>query len=111
MRSPEVTPAPTEKRAQEQARARVRIDVPEDAKLYVDGQLMKTASARRVYQTPALTPGRAYFYDVRVELERNGQLLTESQRVVVRAGEESSASFATLEQRAAATATARTTEE
>jgi uncharacterized protein (TIGR03000 family) len=111
---PEVTPPPVEKKKitdDQEARVRVRIDVPEDAKLYVDGQLMRSTSARRVFQTPTLQVGRVYFYDVRVEIERNGQTMSDAQRLIIRPGQEASLSFANLEQRAIASATARNTEE
>jgi len=113
--APEVTPPPAERKkvSEEQVRSKVRVEVPEDAKLYIDGKLMRTASARRIFQTPPLEPNRIYFYDVRVELERNGQTFRDSQRLIIRPGQEVTASFADLERRAAAaaTATAQNTEE
>lgn len=104
----EVTPLPREQQKNdEQARARITIDVPADAKLYIDGQLMKSGSTRRVFQTPQLRNGQLYFYDVRVEVVRNGQTLTQNERVILRPGQESTASFASLGQ-STPDATART---
>ncbi len=100
--APEVTPEP--KKKGEQARAKVRIEVPEDAKLYVDGVLMKTGSSVRTYQTPDLLPSQTYYYELKAELARNGQTFSETQRIIVRPGQLSTASFAGLEQRAAAAA-------
>jgi uncharacterized protein (TIGR03000 family) len=94
----EQTPPPREKN--EQARARITIDVPADAKVYIDDQLMKAESARRTYQTPDLKPGQFYFYDIRAEVVRNGQVVSQSQRVILRPGRESTASFANLGQTA-----------
>jgi uncharacterized protein (TIGR03000 family) len=106
-RVPEVTPPPLEKRPipkiDEQVRARVRVDVPADARLYIDGQLMRTAGRGRTFQTPPLAPGKAYFYDVKVEIDRDGRTMADTQRVVVRAGQMVSADFASLEPRGATT--------
>jgi len=105
----EETPLPTplkKKDGLEQSRVKVRIDVPADAKLYVDDMLVKSGAGVRVFQTPELDPTRTYFYDVRVELTRNGQTLSETQRLIIRPGQDAAVSFAGLEQRAAATTTA-----
>jgi uncharacterized protein (TIGR03000 family) len=91
----------------QQVRAQVTIDVPPEAKLFIDGNLMKSGSGRRVFETPALTPGQVYYYEVRVELVRNGQTLSDTQRVVLRPGQAASASFAHLERQGNDTATAQ----
>jgi uncharacterized protein (TIGR03000 family) len=66
--------------------ARLIIEVPENAKLYIDDKLMKTATAERLFYTPPLAPGQKYFYDVRVEVEKDGQPVSQSKRVIVEAG-------------------------
>jgi uncharacterized protein (TIGR03000 family) len=78
-------------------RAKVIVEVPADAKLYIDDQPMKTPSTRRVYSTPDLQPGEAYYYVVRVELVRDGQKQTETKRVILRAGQEVRADFTGME--------------
>jgi uncharacterized protein (TIGR03000 family) len=100
----EVTPDPKIKKSEEQTRAKVRIEIPADAKLFVDGQLMKTSSAVRMFKTPVLEPNQTYFYELKAEVIRNSQTFTEVQQLVVRAGEQASASFAGLELKAAAAA-------
>jgi len=97
--APEVTPEP--KKKGELSRAKVRILVPADAKLYVDGVLMKTGTPERVFQTPELNPAQTYYYDVRAEILRGDQVYAETQQLVVRPGTESTASFAGLEAKAA----------
>jgi uncharacterized protein (TIGR03000 family) len=97
---PEVTPIPKTKGG-EQARAKVRIEVPADATLYVDGTLMKTGSAVRMFQTPALNPNMTYYYEVKAEINRGGQTFSDTQQLIVRPGETATASFAGLEQKAA----------
>jgi uncharacterized protein (TIGR03000 family) len=105
----EQVPPPREKQKTEEARARIIIEVPADAKLWIDGQLMQANSAKRTYQTPDLQPGSTYFYDLKAEVIRDGQAVTQSQRIVLRPGRESFASFANLGQ-ATPSATAKATE-
>jgi uncharacterized protein (TIGR03000 family) len=74
-------------------RARLIVTLPADAKLYVDGQPMRTPSERRVFHTPQLAPGQYYYYNLRAELVRDGRTITRERRVVVRGGSVTRASF------------------
>ena len=74
-------------------RARLVIEVPADAKLYIDDQLMKTESAKRVFSTPALDPKATYYYILRVEVAREGVTHSESRRILIRAGDEVKEAF------------------
>lgn len=76
--------------------ARLIIDVPAEAKLYIDDQLMKTTSAHRTFRTPALEAGQTYYYVVRAEVAQGGKQYTETRRLLVRAGENVQASFTDL---------------
>src|SRR5205085_1809400 len=87
--------------------ARLIVDVPEDARVYVDGRLMKSTSTHRVYASPALDRGQAYYYDVRIEVDRDGKTVTSNKRVVVRAGEEYAESFVDLGKKSTAVADAK----
>jgi uncharacterized protein (TIGR03000 family) len=69
------------------------VDLPADAKFYVDGRVMKSGSARRELDTPKLVPGEAYFYELRAEFTRDGKAIDRKQRVIVRAGEVTRVSF------------------
>ena len=103
---PPPTPKPDEKKPGDAAapnRARLIVDVPADAKLYIDDRAMKTVATHRAYQTPDLEPGQTYYYEVRVEVERDGKLLSETRRVLLRAGQEVHADFSDV----TATATAK----
>jgi len=88
---PGETPKPPEAVAPN--RARLIVDVPPDAKLYIDDTAMKTTAEHRTYQTPDLEPGQTYYYEVRVELQRDGKPVSETRRVLVRAGQEIHADF------------------
>jgi uncharacterized protein (TIGR03000 family) len=70
------------------------VQLPADAKLYVDDQLTKTeGQAERTFSTPSLERGRDYYYILKAEVVRDGQTTSDSRRVIVRAGEEARASF------------------
>ena len=103
--TPPAEPLPAPKKPGESAaptKARLLVDVPADARLYIDDRAMKTSSEHRTYQTPDLEPGQTYFYEVRVEVERDGKVLSETKRVLLKAGDEARADFTGM----AATATA-----
>jgi uncharacterized protein (TIGR03000 family) len=82
---PEETAAP--------APAHVVIKLPQDARLFVDDQPCPLTSATRAFDTPALEPGRVYYYTLRAEVTRDGRPVTDSKRVTLRAGEESVVEF------------------
>jgi uncharacterized protein (TIGR03000 family) len=98
--TPEKAPAPKKdggKEVMAPGKAKLIIEVPEDAKLYIDDQLMKTTSGKRSFNTPSLASGQTYYYIVRAEVVIDGKPYTESKRVLVRAGDEARASFPELE--------------
>jgi uncharacterized protein (TIGR03000 family) len=75
--------------------AKLIIEKPADAKIYVDERLVSSEGTRQTFATPSLDPTQAYFYMVRVEAVRDGKPVSESRRVIVRAGETVSETFAT----------------
>jgi uncharacterized protein (TIGR03000 family) len=87
--------------------ARVVVELPADATLYIDGKPMKTTSNRRVFRTPELEPGQFYYYTVKAQVIRDGQPVEETKRVIVRAGEVAEARFGNMEATSVATAKAR----
>jgi uncharacterized protein (TIGR03000 family) len=87
----------------EVSRARLIVQVPADAKLYIDDQQMRTTSNRRVFNTPSLQRGETYYYILRAEVVRNGQTVSQTRRVLLRAGEVVNASFNELRPAPAAT--------
>jgi len=74
-------------------RGRLIVEVPADAKLYIDDQAMRTNAEVRSFQTPDLDQGQAYYYIVRAEMVRDGQPVSETRRVTVKAGEVSRVQF------------------
>ena len=79
-----------------QSQAKVIIDVPAQASLYIDGELMPARSGKRTFFTPALEPNQTYFIDVKVALVQDGKEQVQATRVVLRAGEEVAANFNAL---------------
>jgi uncharacterized protein (TIGR03000 family) len=84
------------------SRALLTVELPADARLYIDGNLMTSVTSRRRIITPPLQAGQTYTYEVRVELIRNGQTLSRTQEVSLRPGEQTYARFANLESAEAA---------
>lgn len=75
------------------APARLTVELPAAAKLYVDGELVKGESANRNFHTPDLPGGKTFYYDLKAEVEVNGKTVTEEKRVLVKAGDAVSESF------------------
>jgi uncharacterized protein (TIGR03000 family) len=69
-------------------RATLFINVPADARLTVDGAPTNQQSARRVFNSPPLQPGKDYYYELKAEVTRDGHAYAKTQRVTVRAGRE-----------------------
>ncbi len=70
-------------------RARILVELPSDARLYIDDQLTMGANGVRSFTTPELAAAQDYFYDVRAELVRDGEVVARaSERVIFRPGEE-----------------------
>jgi uncharacterized protein (TIGR03000 family) len=78
------------------APAKVTVRLPADAKLFVDNIACPLTSGTRQFQTPNLTPNKKFFYDLRVEVVRDGQTVSQTQRVVVEAGQDVTATFANM---------------
>lgn len=90
--------------------ASITVEVPAEAKVYIDSNLMKSTATRRTFTTPALEPNQDYYYWVRVVAEENGKTVEEAKKVIVRAGERAEPAFAfTIKDRPAFADAARTT--
>jgi uncharacterized protein (TIGR03000 family) len=94
------------KKQDETTRAKVMIDVPANAKLYIDDQPMSNKTGQRAFLTPPLVRGQTYFYDVKIVVTVDGREKAETQRVILRAGDVVAASFTTPQNNGTATAQA-----
>ena len=72
----------------EPAPATIIVSLPASAKLMVDGNPTTSTSDRRVFVSPALDRGMEYFYTLKAEVVRDGKTETRTEKVTVRAGEE-----------------------
>ncbi len=88
-------------------KAKLIVELPPNSKLFIDDKPMKNISGVRTFSTPDLEPGQAYYYMVRVESERDGKPVSETRRVIVRAGQIARADFKDLESEAVRTAQAK----
>ncbi len=75
------------------APARITVRLPADARLYVDNVVCPLTSGTRSFNTPALEPGRDFYYTLRAEVVRDGRTRRETQRVIVSSGREVSVAF------------------
>jgi uncharacterized protein (TIGR03000 family) len=87
----EKVPAPSKTSAP--TTARVTISLPGDARLWIENVECPLTSTVRSFDTPALDPSQRYFYNVTMQVVRNGQTLRETQRVLVVAGQEANVAF------------------
>ncbi|HYT90370.1 MAG TPA: TIGR03000 domain-containing protein, partial [Gemmataceae bacterium] len=77
-----------------EAPATILVTLPAEAKLLVDGTATTSTSSQRRLVSPALQPGRDYHYTLTAEISREGQApIRLTQRVTVRAGEETRVPF------------------
>lgn len=72
------------------APARVIVELPANSKLFVDGVATESNGNRRVFSTPELEMGTAFYYDLKVVFIDN---TVKTAKLVVRAGEEATAKF------------------
>jgi uncharacterized protein (TIGR03000 family) len=68
--------------------ATVRVTLPDDARLTIDGQPTQSTSAQRLFVSPPLEAGKRYSYTFRASFVRAGKTITVEQVVYVRAGRE-----------------------
>jgi uncharacterized protein (TIGR03000 family) len=73
--------------------AYVTVKVPADAKLWFDDTLTTSTGSIRQFDTPPLTPGSLYSYEVRATWNDNGHEVTQTQHVDVTAGAHISIGF------------------
>jgi uncharacterized protein (TIGR03000 family) len=68
--------------------ATVRVTLPLDARLTIDGRATRSAGAQRLFVTPPLEAGQSYSYTLTASFPQAGKTVTVEQEVFVRAGRE-----------------------
>jgi uncharacterized protein (TIGR03000 family) len=66
--------------------ATIVVNLPADAKLLVDGNTTKSISAERTFVSPALQPNNLYRYTLKAEFQKDGQTMSVTKVIEVRAG-------------------------
>lgn len=66
-------------------RAHIWLRVPADAKVWFNGQTTTQTGTLRLYNSPVLTPGKKYQYEVRVRWMKDGKPIEEQRRIEVEA--------------------------
>ena len=74
--------------ATEANRATVSVEIPGAATFVVNDQQVAVPALDPTFVTPPLEPGKDYFYDCKVTVNRDGKPETRTKRVRVRAGED-----------------------
>lgn len=69
------------------------VEVPADAKIYVNNRLTSTPGEVREYVSKNLIRGYNYTYEVRAELEIDGKTVTETKKIDLRAGQHQKLAF------------------
>jgi uncharacterized protein (TIGR03000 family) len=81
-------------------RALITVSVPADAEIWFEGTKMTSTGSVREYQSPPLTPGSGYTYDIRARWNENGHEVTQTQQVDVAAGSRVNVHFPVQERKA-----------
>jgi uncharacterized protein (TIGR03000 family) len=68
--------------------AYLTVNVPDDAKVYLQDQLMTLGGTQRRFVTPQLPAGSDHVYTLRVEVVRDGQTITKTTQAPVAVGQE-----------------------
>ena len=64
----------------------IRVQVPADADVWVEGQQMTQKGPVRFFESPPLTPGMAYVYHIRAHWKEDGHDVDEVRKATVYAG-------------------------
>src|SRR4051812_3720305 len=80
-------PVPAQSDLNAPQRAHVTVQLPADAKLYVEGVLCPKTGATRSFDSPPIQPGRSYSYELRAEIERDGKTVADTKTIKVRPGQ------------------------
>lgn len=65
----------------------VNLRVPSEAKIWIDGSETKQTGTNRSFESPPVTVGREYAYQIRVQWNRDGKEVTQTRQVTVHAGD------------------------
>jgi uncharacterized protein (TIGR03000 family) len=93
-------------RGQSPTSATIVVTLPANARLYFNDVLTNETGPTRTFATPALESGVNYTYQLKVEVVRGGQTLTQTRKITVRAGQTTRVDFSDRQQPALSPETA-----
>ncbi|MCC7086373.1 MAG: TIGR03000 domain-containing protein [Pirellulales bacterium] len=73
--------------------AMISVNVPGDAKVFVNGAATTSTGAERQFVSRGLSTGNRYTYEVRAEMQRNGETVTETKSITLGMGEQAHLAF------------------
>jgi uncharacterized protein (TIGR03000 family) len=73
--------------------AMINVNVPAEAKIFVNGTATTSTGAARQFVSRGLSAGNRYTYEVRAEMDRNGETVTETKTVTLGMGEQAQLAF------------------
>jgi uncharacterized protein (TIGR03000 family) len=71
----------------------ISVNVPADAKIFVNGNATRSTGSSRQYISRGLVAGRQYTYELKAEVEVNGKTVSDTQVVRLTAGERTQVAF------------------
>jgi uncharacterized protein (TIGR03000 family) len=87
-----VTKPPKEEGKEDEARlpapATLIVNLPAEATLTIDGAATQSTSATRVFASPDLPPDKEFYYTLKADMVRNGEKISTTKKVSVRAGQQ-----------------------
>jgi uncharacterized protein (TIGR03000 family) len=87
------TPAPGTSTSMRGTDGLLAVNVPDDAKIYVNGQATSSTGGTRQYVSRDLQSGMNYTYEVRAEVVRDGRTVEQVKKIDLRAGETAKLAF------------------
>jgi uncharacterized protein (TIGR03000 family) len=75
------------------APATIRVHLPADATLTIDGEATASTSSTRWFVSPPLPRGEGFSYELKAKVRRDGRVVTLTKRVPVQAGQETEVRF------------------
>jgi len=91
--APGSAPLPGSNTSTTRADGLLAVNVPEDARIYVNGQATSSTGENRQYVSRDLQGGYNYTYEVRAEVVRDGRTVEQVKKVDLRAGETARVAF------------------
>jgi uncharacterized protein (TIGR03000 family) len=90
---PGIAPAPGTSTSNTHADGLLAVNVPEDAKIFVNGQATSSTGDARQFVSRDLQAGYNYSYEVRAEVVRDGRTVEQVKKIDLRAGETANLAF------------------